>query len=304
MKRLIVNADDLGLTRGVNRAVVDAHQRGIVTSATLMANGPEFQHGVEIAQFTPSLAIGCHVDLMQMAPVLPPEKIPTLVRDGRFRPRLPQLALAALRGHLSADEICAEAMAQMRKLQAAGIALSHFDTHKHTHVFPPVLRPLLRAARSCGVAAVRNPFEPAAVFGGRECLGSPKLLARYGAVRALRSMAREFRRQVEAAGLATTDGTLGIVLTGWLDRQRLCALLRHVPDGTWELVTHPGYDEPALRAISSLARSRPTELQLLTSKETRRCVQECGIELISFRELAETRGFSPADRGTNRSGLY
>jgi len=285
MKRLIVNADDLGLARGINRAIVEAHQRGIVTSSTLMANGPEFQHGAEMARSTPSLAVGCHVDLMQLAPVLPPEKIPTLVRGGRFRPRLPQLAMAALRGQLSADEICAEATAQMRKLQAAGIALSHFDTHKHTHVFPPVLRPLLRAARSCGVPAVRNPFEPGVVFGLRQCAGSPKLLARYGAVRALGALAREFRRQVETEGLATTDGTVGIVLTGSLDQQRLCALLRHVPDGTWELVTHPGYDEPALRAISSLAEARQTELQLLTAEQTRRCLQECGIELISFREL-------------------
>ncbi len=289
MKRLIVNADDLGLTRGVNRAIVEAHHRGIVTSSTLMANGPEFQQGAEMAHFTPSLAVGCHIDLIQMAPVLPPEKIPSLLRDGRFRLRLPQLAMAALRGHLSGDEICAEATAQMRKLQDAGIVLSHFDTHKHTHVFPQVLRPLLRAARACGVPAVRNPFEPEAVieFGG--IAGSPKLMLRYCAVRALRSLAREFRRQVEAEGLATTDGTVGIVLTGALDQPRLCALLRHIPDGAWELVTHPGYDEPALRSLSSLSQSREIELRLLTSDETRHCIQECGIELISFRQLVRDR---------------
>lgn len=286
MKRLIVNADDLGLTRGVNRAIIDAHQRGIVTSSTLMANGPEFRQGAEMAHFTPSLAVGCHIDLMQMPPVLPPETIPTLVSDGHFRPSVPQLAMAALRGRLSTDEICAEAAAQMRKLQAAGVPLSHFDTHKHTHVFPPLLRPLLRAARACGVSAVRNPFEPEAVIGLSDIAASPKLVLRYCAVRALRSMAREFRRQVDAEGLATTDGTVGIVLTGALDQQRLCTLLRRIPDGTWELVTHPGYDEPALRSISSLAQSRQTELQLLTSDETRRCIQESGIALISFRGLA------------------
>lgn len=289
MKRLIINADDLGLTRGVNRAIIEAHQRGIVTSSTLMANSPEFQHGAEMAHFTPSLAIGCHVDLMQLAPVLPPEDIPTLVTGGHFRPHIGQLAMAALRGHLSGDELCAEAAAQMRKLQAAGIVLSHFDTHKHTHVFPPVLRALLRAARACGVPAVRNPFEPEAVIGMRGCFGSPKLMLRYGAVRALRSMAREFRRLVESEGLSTTDGTVGIVFTGSLDQQRLCALLRNLPDGTWELVTHPGYDEPALRSLSSLAASREIELQLLTSDETRRCIQDCGISLLSFRELARQR---------------
>src|SRR5512146_1223694 len=118
-----------------------------------------------MARFTPSLRIGCHVDLMQMGPLLPPERIPSLVSDGRFRRRLPELAVAVLQGTLSEDEIIAEATAQIRKLQSAGIALSHFDTHKHTHVFPPVLRPLLRAARNCGVPAVRNPFEPRAVIG-------------------------------------------------------------------------------------------------------------------------------------------
>lgn len=296
MKRLIVNADDLGLTGGVNRAIIDAHQRGVVTSTTLMANGPEFQQGAQMACFTPSLAVGCHVDLMQLAPVLPAEAIPSLVSDGRFRPRVPQLAMAALRGNLSADEIAAEATAQMRKLRAAGIVLSHFDTHKHTHVFPPLLRPLLRAARACGVPAVRNPFEPEAVIGLAGIARSPNLMLRYCAVRVLGAMAREFRRQVEAAGLTTTDGTVGIVLTGSLDQHRLCALLRKVPDGTWELVTHPGYDDAALRSLSSLSQARETELQALTSDETRRCITECGIELISFRELAVGRQPSTVSR--------
>ena len=290
MKRLIVNADDLGLTRGVNRAIVDAHQHGIVTSSTLMANGPEFQQAVEMARFTPSLAVGCHVDLVQMPPVAPPEQIPTLLNGRRFRRLLPQLALAALLGQLSVEEIAAEAAAQISKLQAAGITLSHFDTHKHTHAFPTVLRGLLQAARHCGVLAVRNPFEPQVLVGLSEILPSAQLLLRYGAVRALGAMARDFRRQVEAAGLATSHGTAGIVLTGYLDQLRLCALLRNLPEGTWELVTHPGYDDAALRGVSSLAASRAAELALLTSEETRRCVEECGIELISFRELAGAAG--------------
>lgn len=286
MKRLIVNADDLGLTRGVNRAIAEAHQHGVLTSATLMANGPEFDDGATVAKANPALSVGCHVDLIQLSPMLPAERLKTLAPGGRFRKGLPALAAAALRGHIDPDEITAEAIAQIRKLRSAGISVSHFDSHKHTHVFPPVARALLRAAQQCGVAAVRNPFEPRALISGMRIAARPGLLARAAAVRGLRVMGRRFRTMVEAAGMTTTDGTLGIVFTGYMDQQILSELIRHMPEGTWELVTHPGYPDAKLEALGSLTASRETELRLLTSDETRRSLEDCGIQLISYEQLA------------------
>ncbi len=289
MKRLIINADDFGLTRGVNRAIAEAHEQGIVTSATLMAGGPEFDEAVALARRLPRLSIGCHVDLIQLAPVLPASRLPTLTRGAQFRPGFARFARAALRNRLSGAEIAAEAAAQIRKLQAAGIPVTHFDTHKHTHLFPQVLRSLLQAARECGIGAVRNPFEPASIARFSEVAPRPKLVGRYCAVRAFRSMAGKFRKMVEAAGMATTDGTVGIVFTGSFNERRLRALVQRIPEGTWELVTHPGYNEAALHQLSALTASRQAELTLLTSTHIRDLLREAGVQLISYHELAADR---------------
>ena len=285
MKRLIINADDFGLTAGVNRAIAEAHQRGVVTSASMMASGAEFDQAVALAGTLPQLSIGCHVDLIQLAPVSTPAQLPTLTRGAAFRPGFARFARAALRHRLSAAEITREASAQMAKLQSAGLALTHFDTHKHTHLFPHVLRPLLAAAKLRGIRAVRNPFEPEPLVRFSQVSLRPRMLARYGAVRVFHSMADKFRRIVEAEGLVTPEGTVGIVLTGFLNRRRLDALIRRIPEGTWELVTHPGYSDAALRPLSGLTASREAELALLTSPETRALLQDCGIELISYRDL-------------------
>src|SRR6202050_436467 len=164
MRRLIVNADDFGFTAGVNRGIVEAHSRGVVTSSTLMANGRAFSDAVQLAGTVPQLSVGCHVVLIDGRPLLDPKTIPSLVDQDegttRFRDGMGAFAVRALAGRLDPGEIEAEATAQIRKLQAAGIVVSHLDTHKHTHILPRVLRPLLRAASACGVRAMRNPFGP------------------------------------------------------------------------------------------------------------------------------------------------
>jgi hopanoid biosynthesis associated protein HpnK len=292
VKRLIINADDFGLTAGINRAIAEAHLRGVVNSASLMAGGAQWDEAIALARTLPRLSIGCHVDLIHLAPVSAPAQIPTLTSGTTFRPGFMRFARAALRNRLSAAEITCEAAAQMAKLQSAGLALTHFDTHMHTHLFPHVLRPLLAAARMRGIGALRNPFEPGPGFS--QVPLRPKLLGRYCAVRAFHSMAGKFRRIVEAEGLVTTDGTVGIVLTGFLNRRRLDALIRRIPQGTWELVTHPGYSDSALRPLSALTASRETELALLTSPETRTRLQECGVELISYRDLVTAATVSGA----------
>ena len=164
MRRLIINADDFGLTAGVNRAIVEAHERGVVSSATLMANGQAFDEAVKLAGSRPRLGVGCHIVLVDGTPLVRDAATRTLLDGGsagapRFREGIARFAALALLGRLAPDEIEAEATAQIRKLQSAGIAVTHLDSHKHTHMFPQVFRPLLRAAKACGVTAIRNPFE-------------------------------------------------------------------------------------------------------------------------------------------------
>ena len=288
MKRLIVNADDFGLTRGINRAIVQAHRQGIVTSSTLMAGGGAFDDAVAQARSCPELSVGCHVVLVDGNPISPPSQVRTLLAgsDGHFREGFLSLARAALGGGLSPAELEAEIAAQVGKLQDAGIAVSHLDSHKHSHVFPAVFGALLRAARGCGVRAVRNPFEPAGLQPLWSLGWHTKAWMRYPAVRLMGCFASAFRRRVAQEGLVTTDGTLGITVTGCMDAPLLEALVRRIPDGTWELLCHPASDTEDLRGVTSLGQASVVELGLLNSPATCAVLESCGVQLISYAELA------------------
>ena len=287
MRRLIVNADDFGLTAGVNRAIVEAHERGIVTSATMMANGSALSGALEMTASSPRLSVGCHVVLVDGFPVAEAKQIGSLLAENgnlRFRTSLSAFAVHCLRGKLAPAEIEAEAVCQIRKLQAAGVQVSHLYTHKHTHMFPQVLQPLLRAAKTCGVRAVRHPVEPISL--GRVA-DTPGLWKRWAQVQTLNRVARRFRSMVGEQGMMTPDGTLGIVATGLMDEVILRRLIRHIPEGTWELVCHPGYDDEDLaRAGTRLRASRIRELELLKSPAIRQELEDREIKLISYRDLS------------------
>ena len=281
-----MNADDFGYTAGVNRAIVEAHTRGVVTSSTLMANGGAFEEAAQLAKSVPNLSVGCHVVLTDGAPVLSAEKLPSLTSSTQFRDGMVGFAARAIAGAIDADQIAAEATAQMRKIQSAGITVSHFDTHKHTHLFPKILRPLLRAAANCGVCAVRNPFGPRLPMWSNHLLKRPSLWTRHVEVQVLGSFAGKFREAVDREGFVTPDGTLGIVVTGALDESLFVAIARSIPEGTWEFVCHPGYNDADLEpGKTRLRESREVELRVLTLPAAREVLDQQGIQLISYREL-------------------
>jgi len=288
VRRLIINADDFGFTSGVNRAIVEAHTCGIVTSSTLMANGRAFAEAARLAGTVPRLSIGCHVVLIDGEPVLGAEQLPSLTaRDPapHFRDGLKTFAARAIAGRIDADEVAAEATAQMRKMQSAGIVISHFDTHKHTHLFPKILKPLLRAAAACGVRALRNPFGRL-LLRSRQLLARPGLWTRYAELRLLGHFADTFREAVDREGFVTPDGSLGIVVTGALDENLFHAIARSIPEGTWEFVCHPGYNDTDLQAARTrLRQSREEELRVLTLPAARTVLSQKGIDLISYHDL-------------------
>lgn len=280
MRRLIINADDFGLTAGVNRAVVELHEERVLTSATLMARAAATDEAIELALRFPLLGVGCHVVLVDGEPVLPAAEIPSLTdrQTGWFHPKPGSFLRQLLFGRIRAAEIEAEAAAQIALLQGRGLTLTHIDTHKHLHMFPAVLRPLLRAARAAGIRAVRNPFEPA---WSRRATPAASLFRRIE-VNMLRQLEPAFRRIVAQEGFATTDGALGVLATGTLDEATLHSVLRKIPAGTWELVTHPGYsDDDLAKAHTRLRQSRETERQALLE-----VAKIEGLALINFAQLA------------------
>ena len=290
MRRLIINADDFGLTAGVNRAIVEAHNKGVVTSSTLMANGPAFDNAVQLAATSPKLSVGCHVVLIDGSPVLGRSQVSTLVspystNGTYFRDSLSSFAANALLGRLDTEQIEAEAKAQIRKLQSAGITVSHLDTHKHTHMLPAVLRPLLRAAKACGINTVRNPFTP-----WLPIFAPPRVLKRCLEVRTLHKLARTFRRIILENDMLTPDGTFGIVATGELNLDLFQRIVERIPEGTWEFVCHPGYHDSELDNIRTrLRKSRVEELKILTSAAARQALAGRAIELISYRDFASAQ---------------
>jgi chitin disaccharide deacetylase len=291
-RRLIINADDFGLTAGVNRGILEAHNRGVVTSSTLMANGQAFDDAVRLANSAPQLDVGCHVVLVDGTPLLSETDVPTLLdraskagNGGQFRIALSSFAGCALLGRLAPTEIEAETAAQIRRLQSSGVVVSHLDSHKHVHLFPSVLRPILQAAKACGVGAIRNPFEP---FHARQLIGHPTIWKRWAKLGVLRSFAKRFRQVVHDAGIVTPDGTFAIGATGQLNEWLLRLIMEHLPEGTWEFACHPGYcDGDLSRVKTRLRQSRERELRILTSPSTRELLAKNNIALISYRELAK-----------------
>jgi predicted glycoside hydrolase/deacetylase ChbG (UPF0249 family) len=252
--RLILNADDFGLTLGVNRAIAELHQAGVLTSATLMANGAAFDDAVAIACANPRLGVGCHVVLTDGDPLSPTKSIPSLLGVNRrsFRPKLLDFVRDLILGRIDESEIELEATAQICKLQQAGIAVTHIDTHKHTHMFPQVTRPLLRVAEAHGIRAIRHPFEArwswALGHGG---------VARRVQMKILDQLRRPFdaQEQVLFETVRTTSGSVGISATGDLNQQTLAQIMERLPEGTWEVVCHPGYNDAGLDGISTRLRS-------------------------------------------------
>ena len=281
MRRLIVNADDFGLTAGVNRAIIELHRAGVLTSATLMANAAATLEAIELARSTPTLSVGCHVVLVDGVPVLDGRQQSSLIdrKTGQLYRTLGQFLPRLLAGRIRSGDIEAEAYAQIARLQEFGVRMTHVDTHKHTHMFPAVLRPLLRAARTCNVHVVRNPFEPE--WSVKATPAAPAV--RKWEVGLLRRLEPAFRRIVREEGFATTDGAMGVLATGTLDTSAVTSLAAAMPEGTFELVTHPGYNDADLaQAHTRLLASRETERAALSALKGR-----AGLSMASFAALDE-----------------
>jgi predicted glycoside hydrolase/deacetylase ChbG (UPF0249 family) len=285
VKRLIINADDFGLAPGVNRAVIELQQAGALSSTTLMATAPYFSAAVHLAFAQSSLSVGCHVILVDGSPCLHPHDVPSLLaprHPALLRPTVGHFLRDLLRGRIRPQEIEAEAIAQIRRIQSSGLTVSHIDSHKHLHAFPGALAPLLRAAQHCGVQSVRNPFEPGWSLRATPSAGG----LRRAQVYALRTRWGAWTRLAAEHGFTTTDGSIGILATGILDQRVLRSLLHAMPEGTWELVCHPGYNDSALQqAHTRLRASREVERSALLEVIPEALRNDPALTLIDFHQL-------------------
>jgi chitin disaccharide deacetylase len=261
VKRLIVNADDFGFTRDVNAGIVECHRNGILTATTLMANGDAFEDAVRLAKENPTLDIGVHLVLV----------------GGPGQPA----SVGALMAQLAQgrQDLAGEMRRQVQTILDAGLAPTHLDTHKHTHLVPSVLNAVVRVSREFKIAWVRKPADftmpPQA---------SP--LLKKVVNKGVQFVAGRFDRILQRAGCRFTDHFTGFEVTGRLGTVELISILRHLPDGLTELMCHPGYLGDELRgAPTRLKESRVKELQALTSPEVRAALTETGIQLTAYTDL-------------------
>jgi predicted glycoside hydrolase/deacetylase ChbG (UPF0249 family) len=290
MKQLVVNADDFGMSEWINEGILESHLRGIVTSTTLLANGDAFEAAVAIAKTTPKLGVGVHLSLTQGRPVSDPYRIPSLTnRDGNLFRGPGGLLRSAMAGKLRRDEIEREFDAQIEKVRAAGISISHLDSHKHVHMLPGIFPIVVRLAQSKGIASLRVASERnGRIFSvwRRNIRASAKIAKQFVRSRGLATVSRNSAMLARLARLHFPSHFYGVTQTGFLGSRELSELLLKIPEGTSELMCHPGrFDSDADPSLTRLRESRQRELEALTSPETRELVERLGINLISYREL-------------------
>jgi predicted glycoside hydrolase/deacetylase ChbG (UPF0249 family) len=261
-----VNADDFGFTRDVNEGIVAAHRDGILTATTLMASGAAFDDAVRLAGENSTLDVGCHL---------------VLVGETGFPPSVSQLMLAiALRRIRIYDQLAA----QVRRLIDAGIAPTHLDTHKHTHLIPQVLDAVARISEDFKIPWVRRPFDfpmqppPQTMTAG---------FARRAISASLNVARGRFERVLTRHGCRSTDHFAGFKFTGNYEARDLAALIRALPEGSTEFMCHPGRCTQELQsARTRLKESREQELRALTAPEVRAALAEANVQLVNYRQLA------------------
>jgi predicted glycoside hydrolase/deacetylase ChbG (UPF0249 family) len=292
VKNLIVNADDLGWTEGVNRGIAVTHRTGLVTSTSILANGRAFASALEVARLNPELGVGVHLNLSDGPPTANAEEVRGLLNNaGNLEGGPESLLLRIASRGLSFKEVEREWDAQIRKVRESGISPTHLDGHKHVQMLPGLFEIALRLAKKHGIRAIRVAIEDSKLrsmlsSGGEQ--NTSVVLKQGVQARGLKLLSRDAREMADRAGLGTANYFCGIAQTGVLTREGVEQLLENLPEGTTELMCHPGYaDEELRRSATRLQASRQTELEILTDTRIRKLVATRGIRLISYKLMGE-----------------
>lgn len=287
MKGMIVNADDFGFTRGVNAGVIRCFRDGIVTSATIMANGAAFDDAVDWAKKNPRLGVGCHVVLVDGVSVEGASSIPSLAdSEGNLPATVGVLASRLLTGAIRGEDIARELRAQISKVLRAGITPTHLDSHKHTHSHPRVMEQVARVADEFGIYRVRRPFESPSVLVRSAFADSWRSFKQSATALLAGTAVPKFEKLARSHSMRTPEHFWGIAATGRLNRESILSMLASMPEGTNELMCHPGqYDEDLERSRTRLKKERETELEALTDPVVRTAVEQQGIKLMDYRGL-------------------
>lgn len=283
--RLIVNADDFGLSRGITDAVIVAHRYGFLTSTSLTTNMPAAEYAVSRALAFPTLTIGVHLNICQGHPLLPAREVSTLVGpDGNFHSPH-EMARRLWSWRVATAEIDEEFRAQIRWALEHGIAISHADSHHHMHIYPAAAGAFARALEAEGISTMRACN--CAEWPKRNVVGGP-----YGGGTLRRLLVQVYRRFLQRTAFRrfeSPDSRVAFSPTPGIGamniRERWKAALENLPPGTFELACHPGIFERGFSEMDAIHAQRERELICLTDRDLLDVIERREIRLISYRDL-------------------
>jgi hopanoid biosynthesis associated protein HpnK len=282
-RRLIVAADDFGMSAGVNAGIARAHRDGVLTETSLMVNGAAFEGAVELARTTPTLSVGLHLMLVQGRCAAPPSQIPALANADGYFGNAP--IWAGVRYFFTPgvrEQLRREIAAQLEKFLTTGLPLSHVDGHVTIHMHPTVIELLCDLAARYGVRAVRlprDPLRPALAWDRRHAFRKLFEATAFGA------LARFALPRLTRVGLRHPDQMFGMHQTGHVDEAYLLHVIDTLPPGTSEVYCHPAELDAEARRWRPTDYASEAELAALCSPRVRAALHAGGIELISYRDL-------------------
>jgi predicted glycoside hydrolase/deacetylase ChbG (UPF0249 family) len=268
--RLIVNADDFGMSPGISRGVVRAHREGVVTSTSLLGNCPDLDQARALLAEAPNLGVGVHLTLVEGGPVADAARVPTLLKaDGQFHARGAEFIAAWTKRQIDASDVEREFDAQITRVRDAGIKIDHLDTHHHLGFLPVVGRTVEAVARKHGIAAIRSAIETPTL----SWVTDPRRGLKAGVLTGLGWLTR---RQLGARRHSAQSW--GYVESGRLDEVRVLEIIGRLGPGPHELICHPGEE-------STTFYDHTGELRALTSPKVRRAIGQRGVTLCRWGDL-------------------
>jgi predicted glycoside hydrolase/deacetylase ChbG (UPF0249 family) len=280
-KRLIINADDFGLCESINKGIVEAHTKGVLTSTTIMTNMPAAEQAVELAKNLPTLGLGVHLNLTAGKPLSKDNTVKLILdSQGYFALSPGKLALASLISGKVRIAIEAELASQIQWLIDKGVKPTHLDSHKHIHSFPSIFPIVCRLAKRFGIPAIRYTFEPKQVSRPPWPLTDRENRKRASLVRIMAKINR-----LQNSAFFKTDWLLGVNHVGKINTAFMRAVSLYNIASTAEVMTHPGYTYDLDANKTRLVKQREIEIEALCSEKTKRSFNEAGIKLIHYGQL-------------------
>ena len=294
VKRLIVTADDFGLSVPVNEAVERAHCEGILSAASLMVGAPAAEDAVARAHKLPSLGVGLHLTLLNGRTVLPPDQIPGLVGpDGRFFGDPLRFGVALYVSRELRRQAKAEINAQFERFRGTGLRMDHINAHRHFHLHPVVLQSIMDIAPRFGKPPVRTPLEP---FMPSFIAGRSHVLSRFFNSIFYFAHTRRMHRRLREAGIPSNDHLFGFNDSGVLTEPLLLRLLDHLPDGVSEIYCHPATRSWEGEDNLPVSYRPERELEALLSPAVKKAMERRGLRPLSYRPALNNVDFKMRQR--------